>query len=545
MRLQVSSLLLLALTVTVFAVPLGSGIPVALEERQFTALHQEISVYRSLQALRLTPAQRQSLLPALKEHVQEMMAIRDAQRNIQPEYETAMCALRDAVLGNNGVSEKVKYAVSKAEDVYSGPEHRHEEAGVQREKLFWELLTTAQVADLRRSRSAGYVDDAGWCAQQAAHVPARTAEADAVLGTLYRQYGLVNDEVSNAIAIGKPLLQGWQALPAGEARGAWAATVGKLAALPEHGIVSGDLPAGDAALLTDSVFTQKALHFLDASVPLPPVEDIESTSLKQVTAQVQVMNLVNTLYFTPEQMRGIIKLSTQANREFAALQAQHLAVIQRALPLLQQECATETGGGQPAPELLAQLAVVEKEAEKINDRVGKLEARIPGPAARHAQRESTADDRQLRAVYRAGAKPDEPRAYRAGERHQRRRSGTKRHPRVAGRQGARRGEKTAEQHGPAYLRYEHYADKDIAHIVGQIPGLVAQARALDDATFTLQKSQLASAISIPDHIAAGNELNGRVVYYLLCPNLISILQARLKWGYCGGGKVKGWKLAIP
>lgn len=523
MRALLLGCMLLLLGLCAFARPLSQ--PLASDEREALALMHEIECYRAMSSLDLTAAQQAALLPILTAYVDELIAAREAKAKAQPALLPAMENLRKAVLANNGVADEIKGAVYRAEAPYKIIEERMERETPQRVAQVWALLTTAQGARLRRIGRLGEIDDKAFIAAMATRLNRRMKDTQRQLNLLYRAYGLYGDEIPKAAEFGKPILEAWQQLPADQAEAQRGDVMNRLLALPDTGILQSKPDDAIERLISLAVLTQKSLHYLNPKVPLPPVESVESPQVQATVADIRVLNLVNTLYLTPEQTRELLAMQNQARAEYDVLYAKQLDGIRASLPLLRQVRDAWTAGKQPALALREQMKALEGKrqeyaaADKAIDvkYLGQLKelltdnqvtmianfvpCTVPVQSLTNPERVGQADSTNgiEKALERIRKAPDD-KLPKMTERLQ------------------------------AGIRYaferKRYKDEQIKSVLEKVPGIVADIRVMEDAEFELKKKEIAESLAVPAHIADGRELDTRILTYLLAPNLTPILQRR-------------------
>jgi len=513
---------LCAFAAAALTAPLGKI--ASLEEREVTALTHRLAVIRMLSSLELTEAQRGQLLPILHAQVRAMIAIREAKIKVQPPVEQAMLGLRAAVLANNGVSNKVKSAVYTAESPYSVPNYQLTDDQEERAKAVWAMLTTAQGARLRRGGST----DEGWMQSILANITTPRKDPPRALKWLYTQYGLREAEVDRAVEIGKPIVTKWQQQPDLDTPERKLAYLKELLALPDNGIVN-EKPDGAAEQsILYHLLTQKTLYYLNGEVPLPPVKSDETPAVKKATNDVQVLNLVNSLFLTDEQMTALLDIDRRAKEQYDRTEGERVEIFHGLLPVLRRvvEIAERKQAVTPALDAVYAgyrnaLNVLGTEDGKT-DRDGLTEMKglltenqlamagnfvpcvVPVQSLTNPERIGQVNDNSgmERALTEIRVRPDaevEAAVVKLQERVKK------------------------------DFRHNHYCDEDIAAAVELVPKLVAEARAMDEAEFALKKCKLAEQLSVPAvRPVTGNALDFRLIYYLLSPNLISLMEERLE-----------------
>ena len=248
-----------------------------------------------------------------------------------------------------------------------------------------------------------------------------------------------------------------------------------------------------------------------------------SPELRGVVADIRVMNLVNTLYLTPEQSRAITALIGRSETEWAALEQRFTEQARRALPALEQMAAN--GGAKPArvrrePALFTrQRAALLRESRGLNERylaelkqiltpnqismvANFVPCTVPVKSLTHPERVGQVNDNTglERALDRIRGMP----------------------PRAVG-----RATENLERAVAAHFKKKRYDDGAIQKVLERVPEVVQSARRMDEAEYKLKRSELAEQLAVPARIAEGRELDRRIVTYLLSPNLAPLLQPQV------------------
>jgi hypothetical protein len=512
---------LLIVAAAALAAPLGKI--ASPEEREVTALTHRLAVLRMLSSLDLSEAQRGQLLPLLQAQVREMSAIRDAKIQAQPAVEQAMLGLRQAVFANNGIPNKVKNAVYTAEAPYTALHHQLIDDQEGRAEAIWNMLTTAQGARLRR----GGLTDEGWVQSVLGAITTPRNNPDRALRWLYAQYGLREAEVDRAVEFGKPIVTKWQERPDIETTEQKLAFLSELLAVPVEGILTEQLDNATAQSILYYLLTQKTLHYLTGEAPLPPVESDETAAVKQATSDVQVLNMVNSLYLTDEQMTALLDIDRRVKARYERTEAERVEIYRGLLPVLRKVVAVAEQKQAVTPAFDAVYSGYRSALNLLNAEDGKTDrdvmlelkglltlnqlvmtgnfvpCTVPVQSLTNPERIGQVNDNSgmERALAEIRARPDAE------------------VPDII----ARLRERVKKD-----FRRHHYCDEDVAAAVAQVPEIVADARAMDEAEFALKKSKLAGQLSVPPvRPVFGDALNARLAHYLLSPNLIPMLEERL------------------
>jgi hypothetical protein len=526
MRTVTLLLLALLLASATFARPMGPALTP--DERQAAALLHEAQCYRVLNLLDLTPKQKAELLPMLREHIADMVAIRETQAKQAAAAETAMCGLRTTVYTNNGVPDAVKAAVGRAEGPYSGPKKKlDDEIGPERALQVWELLTTSQGARVRRLMRPEYIDDAVLVKTLAKSMPLgnRGVNVQALASGLYITYGLSYEELPKALAHGMPVMKEWSLLSQAEAAAAREEYISRLLALPERGILVVKREPTLPAFLLGTLLTQKTLHALDASVPLPPVESLSTAKYITAEMDVQVMNLVNTLYLSPQQTRVLIGLQEKAVKEYGTLRARRLENVKASLPVL-TKVRDAYAQGATSPNLLTEQMLSFTTADAA---IAKEEAKLDAVYLVALKQQLTENQVAMVANFVPCTVPvqsltNPERVGQASDNTGLERSLAK--LRDTPERQLQRAIADLQNSIVDTFKHKHRSPAEAESVAALIPEMAAEIRLMDDTEFAMKKTELAEKLAVPEYTAAGAALDARIVYYLLAPNLTPILKSR-------------------
>ncbi|MGI5863437.1 MAG: hypothetical protein ACOX6T_15475 [Myxococcales bacterium] len=500
----------------------GLGMPAGLtpadEEIQAQRLLHELQVRRTIGRLQLSDAQKWALLPLVKAQAEDEAAIQSAQQRALPQVEPAMLKLRQAVLANQGVSDEIKKRVRAAEAPYKQPKRALEQVERERIQQVWQMLTTSQGLALRGQKAPAKNKQL----QQLAQRLRKAQDPDELLRRFYRQLGLRGAEVERAVAHGRAVLARSEKQP-GNARPA--ALVRALRALPETGVLAPKPGRPLERKLKRLLLSDATLRVLAPGAPLiakfePPA------SLRSATTDVQVMNLVNTLYLSPDQSYAIARLGRSANDQLATLLARRQELARRSLPMLRRVRDDLAFGRGLAPEPKAELQSFQKGRQAL---MAEQQAVV---SAHLEQVRGLLNENQLEMIAtfvpctvpvqsltnpeRVGQVSDSSGIERALER-------LRKVPQARVDKAAAKLKKRVQER----FRHKRRPDAEIAKVVKDVDAVVAETRAMDDAQFEVRKADLARRLVVPDARAEGKALDKRIVRYLLSPNLAPILEQRI------------------
>ena len=326
-------------------------------------------------------------------------------------------------------------------------------------------------------------------------------------------------------------MQEWSQLTAQQTRGQQRTYLRRLiSALPESGLLTSKLEPAMERTIADDLLSGETLHLLDPTKPEPSDERGETAQQAATITDIRVLNLVNSLYLLPEQMKSLVTIEGKAQADYQAIAAQRRTIAAQSITPQKQLRDNYLAGTQPNSYAAAQLTNLEIQSQALR----KLEQKLDSDYM--AQVRGVLTDNQLTMVanfipctvpVQSLTNPE-----RIGE--------------VSNTSGI---EKTlaklrtlppdklqqAEDKLSAKItmafQKKKYRDAQIQGILTLVPVVVKQARAMDDATFELKKGELAQMISVPEkEPAAGKALDERLVTYLCSPNLIPIFTERAAAG---------------
>jgi len=503
---------LVILTVASLAAPLGKSI--SPEEREASALNHRQSVIRMLAALELNEAQQANLLPILRAQVTAMSAIRDAKIKAQPSMEQAMQNLRQAVFVNNGVADKVRNAVYAAEDPYTVPYYQLLDDQEGRVEAIWVMLATTQGACLRRG---GSTEDE-WKQSVLGAITTPRNDPARALRWLYNRYGLRDAEVERAVEFGRPIITKWQEQPDLDTPQRKLAYLHDLLALPQQGLLN-EKPDDDTEnSILYFLLTQKTLHYLTGEAPLPPIENDETETVRTLTADVQVMNMLNSLYLTDGQMTALLDLNRQAKARFDRTEAERVAICRSLLPILRQIVETTERKQTISPAMDAVYAGCKNAFNLLN----ADDAQVNRDGLAELKRLLTLNQLAMASSFVPCTVPVQSLA-KDNSGMERELAEIRAVPEADVEQATARLQERMKKD----FRSKHYGEEVIIAAVASVPTVVADASAMADAEFALKKSVLAKGLSMPVvRPVYGEALDDRLIDFLLSPNLIPILE---KW----------------
>jgi len=520
--------------------------------RTLNSLLVDVGTWDVVNGLNLTPAQMQALLPVARELRSEHEAIRVERVDSVGDFDRGIRKLRAELLANNGVTDEAKAAVAKAESGWKAIETRQDVLAPDRIRVIRETLTPQQVefvaeyspgAALRPGAGRGGQAGAGLDKAEALLVrvrlltpqqferapqrlrqmlPARippdrvAALSGQVLGILTEARAMSDaDFESRKGELAQRLVD---LVP--QRAGAAVAGRGKRGPAP-------DLDAKIArTLLTPALAT-----VLEAKLGIAKPAPFEPPAaypqeLESLVNDVRLLNLVNSLYLTPEQMKALSGIISRAQTERGAVRPQVEAQLGKLITL-----ASDVRGNMAAGTLTAQTrerirtegargmqerrawdartAVYVKEVKGVlnDNQVCLVSEFIP---CLIPVKNLTNPERIGQAQNTEGAEKMLARAREAPE------------------QQVEAMLPRAQERLRGLLLHKHLPTAEVERKVAELPRVIEEARAMSDADFELHKADLVKRVAPPDVPAVHDvQLDKRIGEYLLSPNLLPIFEQRM------------------
>ncbi len=379
----------------------------------------------------------------------------------------------------------------------------------------------------------GWESDDVWVNSNANKLKITPKDPNGLLNQLYRQYGLSAEEIMNADFYGQPVMLEWSRLSSRQAKGQQAGYLHRLiSVLPDTGILNAKPDAGMQHTISDMLLSEDTLHLLDPTTPAPPNENDEPPQMTATVTDICVLNLVNSLVLTAEQMKSLLAIDAKAKDEYQAIELQRRALAaQCLLPQHQLRDSYLAGKGANAA-AVTQLVNLNSRWQTLWQQETALDEHYS------AQVRGVLTEQQLTAVAkyipsmlpaRSPAKPE-----RRGEASN---SSTLEQAlttmRTLPQNQLSQQEELLQLEVAEAFRKKNYREAQIQAITTLVPVVVNQARAMDDATFTAKKTELAQMLSAPDKQPGNNNNDAsdeRLVTYLCSANLIPIFTARTSGG---------------
>ena len=537
MKSRTTISLLVACAVIVFAVPADA----ATLEPQMLMLQRlttEINTWNLVNELNLSPEQMQALLPLARELRSESERFDANTQSGLPEFERAIRALHREVVTNNGVSDETKQAVYRAEAPWKNVEKRADAQVPQRVQSVMQILTPEQTA-----RLAGYRPGVGIKPAP----PQALAKAEQLLVRARQASPAQIQQVAQRM--GQRGLEGLPSEAAGQVRDIVtraremsdadfqahkAELAQQLVQLRPRAAAARRAPEGepDLQVKASRVLLNPALAtVLEAKLGIakpgpvrPPVT--YPAQLDSMVTDIRVLNLVNSLYLSPDQMKAFSDIIARAKDTREATNVQIEAGLNQLIAAANgvrndliagrvtdsTRATVRTGAGEAVAlrrkydtALVPYVGEVKRVLDE-NQQVLVAEfvpCLVPIKNLTNPERIGQAGDTEgaERLLLRARTATDDQ---------------------VAA------GIPVAQRRLEAVLLHKHLPTAEIKAKVDEVPRVVAEARAMSDAEFEVQKTQLAKRIMPPDVPAVhGEAFDQRIARYLLNPNLLPILQARL------------------
>ncbi len=531
---------LIAIVVLLAAEVAGQALQPDPNARLLGSLMTEIRTWDVVDGLQLSGEQMQALLPLAREVRAEQESLAAERERSWPAFEQGIRMLRTELLANNGVSDQAKAAVARAEAGWKQIEHRADESSPQRVHAVLRVLGPQQVQFLAGYRPGAGIGNASPQALARAEqflTRARQLPPQQFEPAAQRQPGPgVPPRLREVRGAAPKIIAEARAMSDAEFQAHKGELAQRLLALmPRPQPARFQRPADDAPdmqakvarlMLDPSVATvlQAKLGIAEPTAPELPAPMPEG--LASMVTDVRVLNLVNSLYLSPQQMQAFSDTIARANAERDASRPQTQAPLGNLITAA-RDMRAELAAGSVTPATLARLRSTSAQAE---DHRRQVEARM---APYVEQAKGALDENQVVLVsefipclipVRSLTNPE--------------RIGQAQDTAVAEQMLGRA--RTLPQgrlsvmllHAHERLRSlllrHHVPAADIEAKVADLAQVLTEARAMTDSEFEVKKAELAKRISPPDKPAVtGQALDRRIAEYLLNPNLLPILAERI------------------
>lgn len=277
-------------------------------------------------------------------------------------------------------------------------------------------------------------------------------------------------------------------------------------------------------LILNNLMNQTALSNFDHNWKIDQPQVNQSPKLKSMLADIRVMNLVNSMYLTPEQTKKLIPLIKDAQSDYLAARVKESLIQREAID--NQRKILETTVFNTKKNLTAENQVLIKSkrdlqalSKSLDDKyLPKLQTILTSNQIVMAANfvPCIVPVQSLTNPERIGQADGNSKFEKSLERI--RTAPPAKIQTMTSRLQTQTAELWAKKKHPKY---------EIDAVIAQIPSVIEKARNMDDAEFALKKCELAQIIAVPAKIAQGAGLDKRITEYLLSPNLAPILESRL------------------
>jgi hypothetical protein len=248
----------------------------------------------------------------------------------------------------------------------------------------------------------------------------------------------------------------------------------------------------------------------------------ERSDFERVTAEIRVLNIVNQLNLTREQLDRILPIVREDAAERAELERRHDAAEPALVAAARQLRAELNDGFNSTPETEQAwgrvhgplLEMAERYAQRHQQRVAAAaQALTPNQMALLAQyKPCVVPIKDYKDPARIGQAVASSAVEKALER-------VREMPeRMFQRTRERRQQMMAER------LHKYYKPEEIPAKVQEFEQAAIQVRAMSEVEFQAKRSEIAERLAPPEHIAAGRELGGRVGAFLVSPAALPILE---------------------
>lgn len=531
--------------VAVLVIPAHAAAP----DAQMLTLHSlltEINTWELVDGLNLSQAQMQALLPVARQVRSEYEAVEAERTRSTAEFERGVRTLREELLANNGVSDEAKAAVARAEAGWREIEHQADERAPERLGVVRQTLTPEQMrfvanyqpgALLKGAVAQGAVAKAEQLLTRARQLsPQQLQRAPQALRRMLPP-GIPPARLRAVAGDVRDIVMAARAMNDAEFEVQKGNLAGRLVALfpqrpvPSRGGTSAavgfDSIEGKVGrmLLTPALATvlQARLGLAQPGPVKPPA--VYPEQLASLVTDVRVLNLVNSLYLSDEQMKTLSGIIARADAEREAGKPQTDALLQ-GLIALATDVRAELAAGELSPGTLERVRTATAQATQEQRTRDARAAQYVG------QVKQVLNENQITLVsefipclipVRNLTNPE-----RIGQAQNT--EGAERMLSAARTLPEERVEAmlpNAEERLRALLLRKHLPTAEVEAKLAELPHVIAEARAMSDTEFELKKSELIARVAPPEPAAvAGVALDRRIAQYLLCPNLLPILEQR-------------------
>lgn len=539
----------LSLVVMFLAVVVASPTAAAPEPqmRLLTSLLTEINTWNLVSGLDLSEQQMQALLPVAREVRSEHEAIEAERVRSLDEFERGVRALREELLANNGVSDEAKAAVYRAEAGWKEIEAAVEQRQPERFRVVQETLTPEQMQFLAAYEPGSLLKAAApegalakaeqllararqLTPEQLQQAPQRVRQMlppgvpPARLRAIASQ---VRDMVMEARAMSDAEFEASKGDLARRLVNLLPARTGRLA---RGRMGAGPRPDMEAkvnrGLLTPALATvlESKLGIAQPGALKPPATYPEDVA--DIVTDARVLNLVNSLYLTEDQMRALSAIIARAEAEREAAKPQTEALLQSLISLATQVRGELATGGISA-QRLEQVRIAAQQG------LGGQRGRQARMTQYVGDVKNVLNENQIVLVsqfipclvpVRNLTNPERIGQAQNTEGAERMLSAARTMPEAHLEVMMPRAQARIE----ALLRHKHVPSAEIEAKVAELPQVVRDARAMTDAEFELKKTELIKRVAPPEPAAVqGPALDRRIAEYLLSANLVPIFEQRI------------------
>ena len=546
MRVRAMVLLLAACLLSGIAGWSGAAAPEP-QMRLLRSLLTGINTWNLVNGLNLSEQQMQALLPVAREVRSEHEAIEAERVRSLDEFERGVRALREELLANNGVSDEAKAGVYRAEAGWKEIEAAAEQRQPERFRVVQETLTPEQMKFLAAYEPGSLLKAAApegalaKAEQLLARVRQLTPEQLQQAPQRLRQMlppgvpparlramaGQVRDIVMEARAMSDAEFEA--------SKGDLARRLVDLLPARPGRLARGRMSAGprldveakvNRELLTPALATvlESKLGIAQPGPVKPPATYPEDVA--DIVTDVRVLNLVNSLYLTEDQMRALSAIIARAEAEREAAKPQTEALLQSLISLATQVRGELAAGG-ISPQRLEQVRIAAQQG--LGEQRGR-EARMTQYVG---DVKNVLNENQIVLVsqfipclvpVRNLTNPERIGQAQNTEGAERMLSAARTMPEAHLEVMMPRAQARIE----ALLRHKHVPSAEIEAKVAELPQVLRDARAMTDAEFELKKTELVKRVAPPEPAAVqGPALDRRIAEYLLSANLVPIFEQRI------------------
>lgn len=352
------------------AVPVGVMSELTPSERTSARLAATVRVQRAQAAFGLTAPQRNDVLNVVRASAKDYAASTDVCLTQEPRLLAALQKVHEEIRRSGHASDVAWRNVRAAQAPIVKREADYVTATNARAQAIWSILDTRQRLALRRPQGSREAD---WRLFRPLMLnPAQAAPSiGPTLQRFYQQMGLRDDELTRAIAYGRPIVEEWISLPSQLARTRADVYLGRLVSLPGSDVITRDATPRDLSAITTAFLAPESLAALDPS-ERPVSVYWPSDELWHTAEDVDTLLVAAVLTLSPDQVARVSALSRSVRSDGIALRRTLADIGYREEASLRVMVASVTNGRPVDAAASAQARTMETQRAVAESKAAKL-----------------------------------------------------------------------------------------------------------------------------------------------------------------------------